>query len=65
MMKQGFVSDFNALSLLASKKMITHSRPKQLSISIPYTRLNCIKTIHYNLYAVLFLVRIVEIFFPR
>lgn len=61
-MKQGFVSDFNALSLLASKKMITYSRPKQLSISIPYTRLNCIKTTHYKLYAVVFLVRIVEIF---
>ena len=30
-MKQGFVSDFNAVSLLASKKMITYSRPKQLS----------------------------------
>ena len=29
-MKQGFVSDFNALSLLASKE-ITYSRPKQLS----------------------------------
>ena len=30
-MKQVFVSDFNTLSLLASKKMITCSRPKQLS----------------------------------
>ena len=30
-MKQSFVSDFNALSLLASKKIITYSRPKQLS----------------------------------
>ena len=29
-MKQGFVSDFNALSLLASKE-ITYSRPTQLS----------------------------------